>query len=479
MDPKNSDISTNVIWRFMEKFSAKAVTFIVSIILARLLIPEAYGTVALVTVFTSILEVFVDSGLGSALIQKKDADDIDFSSVFYFNVAMCFILYCGMFLAAPYIARFYHVSELTPIIRVQSVTLIISGVKNIQFAYISRHMMFKKFFWATLFGTVVSAVVGLAMAYKGFGVWALVVQPIINYAIDTIVLWCTVEWRPKAVFSWKRLKELLSYGWKLLTAKLLNTGYMKARDLLIGKVYSTEDLAFFNKGDAYPGMLVPNITTSIDGVIFPAMAKKQDDEKQLRELVKKSIHCSSFFVLPMMAGLIACANPLIELLMTSKWLPCVPYLYMFCIVYAFWPLSIANLNSIRALGRSDIFLKLEIIEKIVGIVLLVITMRISVFAMGISYMIGELFSAAIVMIPNKKFINYGPLAQIKDILPLIVGSVVMGGVVYMIQLINLSCLTTLLIQVPVGILIYLGIAKIFHFYGFSYFANIMKKKLNL
>ena len=353
MNSDKKNISSNIMWRFMEKFSAKFVTFFVSIILARLLEPSAYGTVALITVFTTILEVFVDSGLGNALIQKKDADDLDFSSVFFFNIAMCTVLYLLMFFAAPLIAEFYDIPELVPIVRVQSITILISGVKNIQYAYVSREMIFRKFFFATLFGTIVSAIVGLAMAAAGFGVWALVAQPLVNYTIDTIVLWITVQWRPKLIFSWTRLKGLLSYGWKLLIAKLVNTTYMKMRDLLIGKIYSTSDLAFFNKGDTFPAVIVPNITASVDAVMFPAMAKEQDNKTRVRELVKKSIHTSSYLVIPMMTGLIACANPLIRVLLTEKWLPCVPFLYMFCVVYAFWPFSIANLNAIKALGYSE------------------------------------------------------------------------------------------------------------------------------
>lgn len=282
-----SSIVSNTIWRLAEKFGAKIVTFVVSIVLARLLDPEVYGTVALVTVFTAIFDVFIDSGLGTALIQKKDADDLDFSSVFYFNIVMCTIVYFVMFFLAPYIASFYGIPELVPIVRVQSLILIISGLKNIQYAYISKNMMFKKFFWATLFGTVISAIVGLYMAYHNFGVWAIIAQTLTNYTIDTILLWLMVDWRPEALFSWTRLKALLSYGWKLLAAKLLNTGYSKLRDLLIGKIYTTADLAYYDKGGAFPYMIVPNITTSIDGVIFPVMAKEQDDEEQLKNLTKK------------------------------------------------------------------------------------------------------------------------------------------------------------------------------------------------
>lgn len=242
----------NLLWRFAERCGAQGVSLVVSIVLARILAPEAYGTVALVTVFTTILEVFVDSGLGTALIQKKDADDLDFSTVFYFNFAVCILLYFGMFLVAPAIAIFYDQSELVPLVRVISLTLIISGVKNIQQAYVSRNMLFKRFFFATIGGTVFSAILGITMAYLGFGVWALVVQQLSNAAIDTLILWITVKWRPKWMFSIRRLNCLFSFGWKLLVSGLLDTVYNNLRQLIIGKMYTPSSLAYYNKGNAVP-----------------------------------------------------------------------------------------------------------------------------------------------------------------------------------------------------------------------------------
>ena len=214
--------------------------------------PEEYGTIALVTVFTTILQVFVDSGLGTALIQKKNADDLDFSSVFYFNLFMCLVLYLAMFLAAPYIARFYDDISLIPIIRVISLTIVVSGVKGIQQAYVSRNMLFKRFFFSTIGGTLFSAVLGIIMAYAHFGVWALVAQQLSNPIIDTLILWVTVRWRPQLMFSWKRLTKLLSFGSKLLASSLLDTIYSNLRNLIIGKIYSSSDLAFYNQGDKFP-----------------------------------------------------------------------------------------------------------------------------------------------------------------------------------------------------------------------------------
>lgn len=361
----NSTLS-NFLWRFAERCGAQLVSFIVSIVLARILAPEDYGTIALVTVFTAILQVFVDSGLGTALIQKKDADDLDFSSVFYFNFVICLILYAGMFAAAPYIAIFYEDATLTPVIRVLSLTIVISGVKGIQQAYVSRNMLFKRFFFSTIGGTILSAFLGIGLAYTGFGVWALVAQQLSNTAIDTLILWITVKWRPKKKFSWKRLKDLLAFGWKLLVSSLLDTAYNNLRNLIIGKMYSSSDLAFYNQGDKFPKVIVTNINTSIDSVLLPTMSNVQDDRDRVKQMTRRAIKTSTYVMAPLMMGLAFCAEPIVKIVLTDKWLPCVPFLRVFCITYMFWPVHTANLNAINAMGRSDWFLRLEIIKKNYG-----------------------------------------------------------------------------------------------------------------
>lgn len=368
-------VISNFIWRFAERCGAQLVTFIVSIVLARILMPEDYGTVALVTVFTTIMQVFVDSGLGTALIQKKDADDIDFSSVFYFNLIVCLVLYAGMFAMAPLIATFYNDYTLVPIVRVISLTIIVSGVKGIQQAYVSKNMLFKRFFFATLGGTIFSAFAGIGLAYAGAGVWAIVVQQLSNTIIDTLILWLTVRWRPKRVFSWERLKNLLSFGWKLLVSSLLDTVYNNLRNLVIGKIYTSADLAYYNQGDKFPKLIVTNINNSIDSVLLPTMAEAQDDSERVKKMTRRAIKTSTYIMAPLMIGLAFCAKPIVRLLLTEKWLQCVPYLQIFCITYMFWPIHTANLNAIKAMGRSDYFLKLEIAKKIIGMILLLITKR--------------------------------------------------------------------------------------------------------
>lgn len=470
----NSNVIKNFIWRFAERCGAQVVSFIVSIVLARILSPKDYGTIALVMVFTTILQVFVDSGLGTALIQKKDADDLDFSSVFYFNFVVCIILYLGMFFAAPLIAEFYGDIELVPVVRVISITIIISGVKGIQQSYVSRNMMFKRFFFSTLGGTIFSAILGIIMAYMGFGVWALVAQQLSNTAIDTLILWITVKWRPKLMFSWKRLKGLLSFGWKLLVSSLLDTVYNNLRNLIIGKIYSSSDLAFYNQGDKFPKVIVTNINASIDSVLLPTMSEAQDDHERVKAMTRRAIKTSTYIMAPLMMGLAFCANPIVKLVLTEKWMPCVPFLQIFCITYMFWPIHTANLNAINAMGRSDLFLKLEIIKKCVGLLLLLTTMRISVMAMAYSLLVSGLISQVINSWPNRKLLKYGYLEQIKDILPSIILAIIMGFLVSLIQLFKWNPVVTLIIEIPLGALIYILGSKILGLESYNYLIDMVK-----
>lgn len=468
---------SNLLWRFAERCGAQAVSFLVSIILARLLAPEAYGTIALAMVFINILQVFVDSGMGTALIQKKDADDLDFSSVFYFNIAACLVLYAGLFLAAPSIAQFYGDPALTALVRALSLTVVVSGVRNIQQSYVSRHLLFKRFFFSTIGSTLASAVVGIAMAYAGFGVWALVGQSLSNVVTGTIILWATVPWRPRRMFSWQRLKSLLSFGWKLLVSALLDTGYNNLRNLIIGKLYSSADLAYYNQGDKLPNLVITNINTSIDSVLLPTMANAQDDPARVRSMTRRAIKTSTYVMAPLMMGLAACAEPLIRLILTEKWLPCVPYLRIFCITYMFWPIHTANLNAIKALGRSDLFLKLEIVKKIVGLTILLCTMWHGVMAMAYSLLLSSVLSQIINSWPNRKLLRYHYLNQLADILPALLLACAMGLAVYCIQFLGWGDLPTLCVQVPVGAALYLAGSALLRLDSFLYLRSTAEKLL--
>lgn len=470
----NKRVFSNFIWRFAERSGAQGVKLVVELVLARLLLPEDYGSVALVAVFITILNVFVDSGLASALIQKKNADDLDFSSVFYFNIVWCCILYCLLFVSAPVISAFYSRPELTAMIRVLGLSVIISGVKNVQQAFVSRNMQFKRFFFATLGGTLGAAVLGIVMAYLGFGAWALIAQQLFNTAVDTLILWLTVKWRPKKVFSVHRLSSLLNYGWKLLLSSLLDTVYTNLRSLLIGKIYTTSELAFYNQGEKYPNAVVGNINTSIDSVLLPTMSNEQDNAVRVKEMTRRAIKTSTYIMAPLMMGLAATANSLVFLVLTAKWLPCIFYLRIFCITYMFYPIHTANLNAIKALGRSDMFLKLEIIKKVVGLALLALTVGISVKAMAYSLLLSSVLCQMINAWPNRKLLNYGYWEQLKDILPNIVLAAVMGILVHCVEFLEWSAVPTLCVQVLLGAILYVAGSMITKNDSFQYLWEIVK-----
>ena len=449
---KNSKsiVFTNLIWRLAERCGAQLVAFVVSIVLARILDPDAYGTIALITVFTTILQVFVDSGLGNALIQKKDADDLDFATVFFTNVLFCAVLYLAIFLFAPLISSFYGRSEMTPYIRVLGLTVLISGIKNVQQAYVSRHMLFKRFFFSTLGGTITAGAAGIVMALSGFGVWALVAQQVINLAIDTTILWITVKWRPHKMFSFERLKRLFSFGWKLLASSLLD------------------------QGKKFPSLIITNVNASIDSVLLPAMSNVQDSMEHIRKMTRRAIKTSVYIMAPLMMGLVVTATPVIRLILTDKWLPCVPFLRIFCISYMFYPIHTANLNAIKAMGRSDLFLKLEIAKKVVGMVLLLSTMWFGVMPMAYSLLVSSLLSQIINSRPNRMLLKYGYIEQLKDILPAILLAVFMGVCVYPIQMIGLSNVITFIIQVVLGVVIYIGGSLVLKLDSFQYLWEIVK-----
>lgn len=465
---ENTSVVRGFLWRFAERCGAQAVTFVVSIVLARILAPEDYGIIALVTVFTTIMQVFVDSGLGTALIQKKDADSLDFSSVFYFNLAMCLVLYGVMFIAAPAIAAFYNNTELTALVRFISLTIIIAGVKGIQQAYVARNMLFKRFFYSTLGGTIFSAFLGIWMAYRGFGVWAIAAQHLSNTSIDTLILWITVKWRPRREFSLGRLKELLGFGWKMLASSLLDTGYNNLRSLIIGRQYSSADLAYYDQGNKFPMVIISNINSSIDSVLLPAMANVQEDREKVKAMTRQSIKVSTYIMAPIMMGLAFCAEPIIRLVLTDKWLACVPFLRIFGITYMFYPIHTANLNAIKAMGRSDYFLRLEIIKKLVGVALLLATMRVSVLAMAYSMIISSILCQIINSWPNRELLHYNYTEQLLDILPSILLAVGMGILVGQFNRMGFPDGITLFLQILVGAGVYVLFSKLLHLEEFTF-----------
>lgn len=463
------------VWKFSERILAQLVSFIVSIVLARILTPEHYGVVAMVIVFINIANVFVTSGFSTSLIQKKDATDIDFSTIFYCSLSVSIGIYVVLFVAAPIIANFYSEPQLTSVIRVFSVKLLVSAYNSVQHAYVSRNMLFKKFFFSTLFGTVVSGVVGIALALAGFGVWAIVFQYLVNTCVDSIVLGFTIPWKPRLVFSKQSAKVLMGFGWKVLVADLIGTIFNNLRSLLIGKIYTASDLAYYNKGQQIPNLISTNVDASISSVLFPVISNENDDRQRVKELTRKSMKMSSYIIFPLMAGLAAIAEPLTILLLTEKWRPMIPYLQLICISNALGTITNVNLQSMRAVGSSDVVLKLEIIKKPIALVLILIAVKINVFAVAISMPVYSLIAAFINMQPNNKLFGYSTKEQLLDLLPATALSIVTFFIATIPMKFGFSYIITLFLQIIFGGIVYIALSLTFRVDTFMYLYDMVKK----
>lgn len=448
-------------WKFAERIAAQAVSLVVSIILARLLSPSEYGTISLVMVFITIANVFVNSGFGQALIQKKDADSLDFSSVFYFSLVFTGVIYIILFFLAVPIANFYKMPILVPVLRVLSISVPIMGINSVQQAYVSRKMEFKLFFYATFIGTLISAVVGIALAYMGFGVWALVAQTLTNNIIDTVVLQITIKWKLTKEFSIKRIKILFAYGWKLLLQSLVLQVYASLRSLLIGKFYTTEDLSFYTKGNQFPDLISSNIDTGINSALFPVMSQAQDSLDRVKSMARKTTDVTSYVMSPILIGFMAIAEPFISILLTDKWLPCVPYLRICCIVLLFRAPQTAILQAVKAVGRSDSVLKADLPIRIFALIVLCVSLKFGVLIFALSEIIVTIFGTVLYMVIAKKIINYNALEVCHDFLANVLMSAVMGIIVWWVGLsIPGHYFMVMIIQICTGAIIYTGLSVI-------------------
>lgn len=444
-------------------------------ILARLVTPSDYGVISLILIFIQVATVFIQSGFNTALIQKKDADDLDFSSIFYLSVLVAGICYITLFFLAPVIAGFYNQNILKSVIRVLALTLFFGAVNSVQNAVVSRTMQFKRFFYSSLSSILGSGVIGIYLAYNGLGVWALVWQQLINNALICLILWFTVKWRPKLLFSFMRVRHLFSFGWKLLCSALLDTIFRNIYGLVIGKIYSSGQLGFFNRGQQFPQVIATNLDGSIQSVMLPALSAHSDDTVTIKRMARRSISASSFLLMPCMFGLAAVAQSLISLLLTDKWLECVPFLRLACISCALYPIHTANLTAINAVGRSDIFLKLEIIKKIIATITLLLTIPLGIMAMAIGQVATGFISTFVNAYPNKRLLDYSYIEQIADIFPSFILSLIMSCCVFCIGFIHLPVVVIFILQIISGVFIYVMGAKILKFEIYQYIKETARR----
>lgn len=396
----------------------------------------------------------------------------------YLSLGVAIILYGIIFITAPLIASFYNQPILVKVLRVLSITLFIGAFNSIQNAYVARNMLFKKLFISSLGSVTISGVVGIIAAYSGLGVWALVLQQLTSQLAVAVILWFTVEWRPHLIFSTTRVKSLFSYGSKLLAAGLLDTLYSNLRTLIIGRMYTPSMLGYYNRGQQFPQLIVSNINGSIQSVMLPALSAHQDDRKRVKEMMRRAVVSSSFLIFPMMVGMAVVAEPLVKIVLTEKWLPAVPFLQIACFTFALWPIHTANLQAINAMGRSDIFLRLEIIKKIMGLIVLGVSLPFGVYAIALGGIFSGLIGTFINAYPNKELLNYSYKEQWLDIMPSLLISLIMGGIVYLFNFSNILAWQILILQIVSGGIIYILLAKIFKIESFTYLVGTMKQLIN-
>lgn len=472
-------------WKLLERFGTQGVQFVLQIILARLLDPEHYGILSLMLIFTALANVFVQTGFNMSLIQNKDVTEEDYSSALWVSLAVAGVLYVAIFFAAPFIALYYQMPDIVTPLRVLALILFPGALNSIQLAKVSREMDFKKIFTSNLAAIAISGVVGIVVAYMGGGIWALVAQNVLNVLVACLVMRFKVNMPIRFVCNFKRVKTLFSFGWKILATNLLETLYADLRSLVIGKKYDSGTLGYYNRGKQFPQFIINAVNGTVKSVMLPTLSSEQDNRAALKKLMRHSMTLSAYIIFPVMMGLAAVSTSLVSLLLTDKWLPCVPYMMIYCVTLSFHPVHSCNLQAINAVGRSDIYLKLEIIKKIIGVITLMAAVAFfnSPIAIAMTGIFTTIISCFINAYPNKKLIHYSYFDQMKDLLPSFVLSLAMFVVVFAFKLLQLPAIIELIVQCVAGVAFYVGISMVLKLEPLNlvlgFLKNVLHKKIGM
>ncbi len=477
MSLKQKTIS-GLTWSFIDSFVGQGITFIVGIILARILSPREFGLVGMLTIFIAISQSFINSGFSTALIRKQDCTQTDYSTVFYFNIVVGIFFYILLFVFANTISTFFHEPVLKDLIRVLGLVLIINSFTLIQSTLLTKRIDFKLQAKISIVSSLVSGIISIHMAYTGWGVWSLVALTLLRYTISSLLLWYWNKWKPALIFSIASFKELFSFGSKLLISGLINTLYRNIYYVIIGKYFTATDLGYYTRAEQFQSLPSANLQGIIGRVSYPVLSSIQNDATRLKEAYKKIIRSTMLVTFVLMLGMVAIAKPMIFTLIGAKWEPCVIYLQMLCFVGMLYPLHAINLNMLNVQGRSDLFLKLEIIKTILAVPVIIVAVFFGIKAM----IIGMIFLSIIAYYLNSywsgRLINYSWRDQIKDILPSFMIAAVMSAIVFIEGMFfRLPPLPMLLIQVITGAILTFSICEIIRFKDYLYIKEIVNDKL--
>lgn len=461
---------TSVCWKLLERGGNQSIQLVVQIVMARMLTPKEFGALAIMLVFINIGNVIVTSGMSTALVQSKEVDDSDFSTVFWMSLGASTVLFAALFVAAPALSTFYGMPTIVSPLRVLGILFLITAFNSVQVAIVQREMQFRKVFNATIVSVLVSGVIGIAAALTGAGLWSLILQQLVYQVANCFVLGLQVKWVPSFVFESAKAWKLFSYGWKLLVSGLLEQGYQSLSDLIIGKQFSASSLGLVSQGKKYPQAVGSMLDGAIQPVMLSAVSRVQADVSQVKRLVRRALKTSTFLIVPSMTLFAVAAESIVGLLLGEKWLPCAPFLQMYCFIYALLPIHTTNLQALNGMGRSDLFLKLELIKKAYGLCFILFAAFVmhDVCLMVAMYMITDIISTFVNAYPNKRVIEYSYSEQIRDIAPAFVISAIAGGLALFCGSFIASPGLQILIEVAVMAIAYFGISGIFKLEAFEY-----------
>lgn len=473
---KTATISS-LVWKLFERGGNALIQIVVQIVLARLLVPEQFGALAIMLVFVNIGNVLVQSGLNTALVQAPNVDDDDSSTVFWLSFVVSLALYLIAFLAAPNIAAFYQMNFIVWPLRILALLLIINSYNSVQVALVQRALEFRKIFIATILSVICSGFFGIAAALAGMGLWALVVQQVTYQTTNCLVLARQVKWRPTLIFKKDRARLLFGFGWKLLAAALLDQGYQSLSDLIVGKQFTAASLGYVSQGKKYPQALGNMLDGAIQPVMLSVVSRAQKDLSYVKRLMRRALKTSTFMIFPAMTLFGIAAESMVRLLLGEQWLPCVPFLQMYCFVYALLPIHSTNLQALNGTGRSDLFLKLELIKKAYGVCFILIGAFVfkNIYILIGTYMVTGIIGTFVNAYPTKHVVGYSYLEQLRDIGPAALLSLIAGAITYQIILIGLNSLLTILLQVVSMCAIYILLAKLFHMEEMEYLSSTLKE----
>lgn len=476
---KNKTI-TGVFWSSIERFSIQGIHFLVTLVLARILTPKDFGLIGMLTVFMALAQSLIDSGFSLALIRKQDRTDIDNSTVFYFNIVTSIFLYFLLYAIAPFVSVFFHESQLTELMRVICLVVIINSFAIIQRVIYTSTVNFKVQAKATTTAAILSGIIGVIMALQGVGVWALVFQQLSSALFNTILLWFYSKWRPKLYFSWTSFKELYLFGFNLMIVEIVSTLYQNSYQIFIGRFFSSVDLGHFTQAKHITTLPSTNISSIISRVTYPIMSSIQNDNVQLSAVFRKLSRVIAFIVFPMMCGLAALSFPIVELLLGNKWHFAAVLIVPLSFSFMFYPVHVVNMNVLQVKGQSKLYLKTELVKKVIAITVLILTIPMGVIAMCY----GRIFTSVLTLLINLFFtsrqVEISLYNLIKDLMPVLCISLFMFIVIWFVTYLFDGVFLQLLLGILMGGIVYGGFAYLFKIKELNYISELLNQiKLKL